>query len=481
MAFTPNGCISPLPPLRVSYFQRVRNIGDAVNPYLLESVAGRQVVSARSTELSYLLAVGSLLQNSTRQSFIWGTGLIQAGVGIGDPDPKRVLAIRGKLTYAELVRHGVAVGDVPLGDPGVLVPRLLFRSISVQPRFELGLVPYVFDRDHPFFAAAAEDPGVKVLDVCGPVEVFFAELASCRAIASSSLHGLVFGEALGLPTAWLKVSDRVVGGEFKFADWFSLARNPQDKPLRPRDFICREIVRACEPRQVEIDTQALLQTITPEIIDECSRTTGPARSMLSVPVCRSRPLPVFVLSHNNTAGLLRTVSWCRGQHKPVEIAIYDDGSDEPETVAALSRLEGGGFHVYRRNRDDAPELLARFNNAIRNFFQSWAEPSRYAVTSCEADSLPAEPGALDLYDKLLDCFPRADSAGPVMEAGSGSETIVNTAGAPPGLDRGPVAIVPHRCIVVEGGFEAGLAVYRAGRPLLAVMKCLRVCGPQGRT
>jgi hypothetical protein len=471
-----------LAPVRASYFQRVHNIGDAVAPYLLESVVGRPAVSARSADLPYMLSIGSLIQISTPQSFIWGTGLIHPSAGTGNPDPRRILAVRGKLTHAELVRNGIRVGDVPLGDPGILMPRLLQPQSPAAPRFSLGLVPYVFDRDHPFFLDAAKDPSVKVLNVCDPVDVFFAEIASCDAIASSSLHGLIFGEALGLPTAWLKVSDKVVGQGFKFADWFSLARNPQRDPVCAQAFVsAAEIVARCEPRQVEIDTGALLQALTPDVIEACSRTAQPRRT-IPVSACRARPLPVFIVSHNEASHLQRMISSCRRQDRAVEIAIFDDGSDDPETVALVSRLERDGVSVHRRGHDDPPELWQRVNNALDAFFRDWAEPSRYAVTRCDVDFSTAGVAALDLYDDLLDRFPRSDSVGPAIadfpSEQAGVETVVNgRVAAAAKRAPGAAAIAPWRCTVVDGGFDLGFAVYRAGKPLLATMKSLRVNDP----
>lgn len=471
-----------LPPIRVSYFQRVRNIGDAVAPALLESVAGRPAMSARSTDLPYVVSIGSIIQNSTPQSFIWGTGLIHPDAGVGRPDPRRVLAVRGKLTYAELLRNGIHVGDVPLGDPGILIPRLLRPQESVAPRFSLGLVPHVFDRVHPFFVEAANDPSVKVLDVCSPAEVFFAEMAACRSIASSSLHGLVFGEALGLPTLYLVVSENFVGGEFKFTDWFSLAKNPQRKPVRPRSFVsAAEIAAQCEPRQVEIDTGALMGALTPDVIEACSRTSQP-KTMIPVAACRARPLPIFILSYNNAANLQRMICSCRRQNRVLEIAIYDDGSDESDTLALLDRLESDGIWIHRRGGEDPAELWQRVNNAVLAFFRDWSEPSRYAVTRCEVDFSTVGTAALDLYDDLLDRFPRADSVGPSIadlpSDQAGVETAVNGKALPAAESApGSAAIVPWRCIVIDGGFDLGFAVYRAGKPLLATMKSLRVCDP----
>ena len=471
---------SALAPIRASYFQRVRNVGDAIAPYLLENVAGRPAVSAPSTDVPYVLSIGSLIQTSTSQSFIWGTGLIHPDAGVGNPSPHRIMAVRGKLTHAELVRNGIRVGDVPLGDPGILIPRLLPSRSPAAPRYRLGLVPYVFDRDHPFFLDAAKDPTIKVLDVCDPVDAFLAQIASCDAIASSSLHGLIFGEALGLPTVWLEVTDRVVGQGFKFADWFSLARNPQRQPARPRTYVsAAEIITRCEPRQVEIDSNALVQALTPEVVEACSRTSQPSRTMIPVRACRVRPLPVFIVSCNEADKLQRMISSCRRQDRTIEIAIYEDGSDEPDTAALLKCLEREGIHIFRRSRDAPPELWQRVNGALLTFFGDWAEPSRYAVAPCAVDFSTAGTRALDLYDDLLDRFPRVDSVGPAIADlpphQEKVETVVNGRVASVAKPvPGAAGITPWRCIVVDGAFDLGIAVYRAGKPLLATMKSLRV-------
>ena len=469
-------------PIRATYFQRVRNIGDAIAPYLLEDVTGHPTISARSTDLPYILSIGSLLQTCTPQSFVWGTGLIHPSTGTGSPDATRILAVRGKLTYAELLRNRVNIKDVPLGDPGILIPGLLAGNGSVADRIPLGLVPHYFDRDHPFFLQAADDPSVKVLDVCNSAEVFFGEMASCAAIASSSLHGLIFAEALGIPTLWLEVSNKVIGQGFKFADWFSLARNPQREPARPQAFVSAgEIIRACEPRQIEIDRRALRQAITPEVVAECSVTPQSRRAMIPVSVCRRRPLPVFILPCNTPAELPHMISWCQGQDRTVEIAIYDDGSNDAQTVAVLNRLEGDGVSIYRRGRNDPPELWQRVNNAVCTFFRDWSEPSRYAVTHCHRNFSAPGTGALDLYDDLLDRFPAADSVGPAIvdpHPDPRLETVVKgrLASAARRMS-GTAAVASCRCMLVDGGFDLGFSVYRAGKPLLATMKSLRVNDP----
>jgi hypothetical protein len=65
------------------------------------------------------------------------------------------------------------------------------------------------------------------LNVHADPEIFLASLAGCEAVASSSLHGLIFAEALRVPNVWIELSGKVHGGGFKFRDWFSLAERAE--------------------------------------------------------------------------------------------------------------------------------------------------------------------------------------------------------------------------------------------------------------
>ena len=158
------------------------------------------------------------------------------------------------------------------------------------------------------------------------------------------------------------------------------------------------------------------------------------------------------------------------------------GSDDPETLALLDELERDCVTVCRSESVDPSDRLEWTNNLVRNFFQDWSEPSRYAVTDCAADLSAIGSGALGLYDDLLDRFPRADSVGPaITDLRSDAvrfEAVVNAKCAPHvKCTSGADVIVPYRCLVVEGGLYSGFAIYRAGKLLHATMKSLRVCNP----
>ena len=44
---------------------------------------------------------------------------------------------------------------------------------------------------------------------------------SCKHIISSSLHGLICSDSLGIPNRWIKLS-QLLGNDFKFKDYYSV-------------------------------------------------------------------------------------------------------------------------------------------------------------------------------------------------------------------------------------------------------------------
>ena len=84
-------------------------------------------------------------------------------------------------------------------------------------------MPHYADRRDPRLErlrkAYPED--VVVIDVRQKPEPVIREIARCETILSSSLHGLVTADSLGIPNGWLRLSDRVLGGGFKFRDYYS--------------------------------------------------------------------------------------------------------------------------------------------------------------------------------------------------------------------------------------------------------------------
>ena len=97
-----------------------------------------------------------------------------------------------------------------------------------------GLVPHYVDRDHPVVAAAAAR-GITIVDPFLPPREFIAAVAAAELVASSSLHGMIVADALGIPNAWVELSDGVLGRGYKFRDHLALFGMHEPEPLQLTD------------------------------------------------------------------------------------------------------------------------------------------------------------------------------------------------------------------------------------------------------
>ncbi len=201
-----------------------RNFGDLLAPRLLRAY-GLTPVYRRAARAEVVL-MGSILERVPQDypGYILGSGLMCDRVR--HFDRAAFLAVRGEFTRQ---RTG-APGDVALGDPGLLSPRLLADRPGVS--VTLGLVPHYEDQDDPRIEEYGRRFGadVAVINVRRKPESVLADIARCRFVISSSLHGLVAADALGLSSAWMLLSGKVRGEGFKFRDHYS-ALGIQPQPL----------------------------------------------------------------------------------------------------------------------------------------------------------------------------------------------------------------------------------------------------------
>jgi pyruvyltransferase len=227
-------------PIGLYYYQRRDggiNFGDALSPLIFEAVTGRRVVRARMPFAAYV-GLGSLLRRVTREAYqrvllggmrpikVWGSGFIEDG-------PRRsrfmldVLAVRGPLSRDRL---GLPA-DTVLGDPGLLVPRLL--ATRPAKKYRWGVIAHYVDEAAPAVARlVASTPGAVLVPMTiDPLESLRL-IAECQFIASSSLHGLITADALGIPNWRLRFGDGITGGDYKFND-YALAVGRAGLPATP--------------------------------------------------------------------------------------------------------------------------------------------------------------------------------------------------------------------------------------------------------
>lgn len=405
-------------PLPLVSFSRVRNVGDMASFEITEYVSGREVFKVSQSNHLHLCGLGSILSSASEQSYIWGSGFMGPEFRMPVLNPRMVHALRGKLTADSITKSGLKLPTkLGFGDPGFLIDEFPHISALKKQRninYALGFVPHYVDYAHPFVKTLSKRDDIKILDVRKNLTAFVSELLSCEVVASSSLHGLVFSEALGVPNLWLSLSDAVRGEGFKFRDWFSLAGTPTKQAYQlTSGTTVSEITARARLHDMKIDKKHLMECFPKKPF--CWQNHKNIYPSIHFATARKKPMPVFLISFNRGDMLKAVIEGYRRQTMDVEIVIHDNGSDDTATMAILDELAQQGVKVYRGNKIHSPDELNNVHNTIDSYFSSWAEPQRYAVSDCDIDISDAPENMLEVFDKLLDCFPRVDCVGPMLK------------------------------------------------------------------
>lgn len=201
------------------WFRGTPNLGDQLSPQILAWATGLNPIWVSRSYTGKVLGTGSILRALAQRDIVWGAGLI-ADETLEPPSDVTFLAVRGPLTRDRIL------DDVPqiYGDPALLLPR--FFNEPIAKRYEIGVVPHYMDHD----LISTDDPSVHMIDVRGPWPQVVNEIRTCARVLSSSLHGLIVAEAYGIPASWIRISDRIIGGEFKFNDYYLSTGRPSTRP-----------------------------------------------------------------------------------------------------------------------------------------------------------------------------------------------------------------------------------------------------------
>ena len=197
------------------------NYGDLLSAYLVEKIGKKPVTFVHPKKQAWYklnkinyLAVGSILHHASRNSIVWGSGIIDVKHAISKADFR---AVRGPETRKYLLDQGYECPDV-YGDPALLLPK--FYNPEVRKKFTLGIIPHYkdFEKAKDLFMG---NPEVKVIDLMTlNVEQTTLEILECERTFSSSLHGLIVSHAYNIPSVWVQFSDEIFGDGVKYRDYF---------------------------------------------------------------------------------------------------------------------------------------------------------------------------------------------------------------------------------------------------------------------
>lgn len=221
------------------------NLGDDINIPLLEALTGKKVIHISQSKLwriPRLLCIGSIIEDfSSEKSIIWGSGCIY-GNKIIKAIPKKVCAVRGELSRQVLLKQGIPCPKI-YGDPALLLPYIY--APHVEKKYKYGFIPHVVDYDLPhvkdFREKHPEILFIKFRDYKSWQDVI-EQINSCENIISSSLHGLIISDAYGIPNVRVIFSNQIIGGDFKFKDYFSGVDRQYIDPFDCRNEIRLDII-----------------------------------------------------------------------------------------------------------------------------------------------------------------------------------------------------------------------------------------------
>lgn len=207
----------------VRYWRDVVNFGDLLSPEIVTRITGRAVVAANLVETRPCIsAVGSVIDTIGQEKIaIWGSGLRRpidrrTARNLRKQVSPDVRAVRGALTRQELLAFGWAVPEI-LGDPGLLVARHYPEILGLS-RSEIGICLH-WRHITPENVRAVQLVG-KFIDPRGSPNSVISQIAACKVIISSSLHGLIVAQSLGILNCWLRFEGRPLEkDEFKFFDY----------------------------------------------------------------------------------------------------------------------------------------------------------------------------------------------------------------------------------------------------------------------
>jgi hypothetical protein len=229
------------------YWWKSKNVGDLVTPYYLQNVCkveepeklniseskineiekkknnlskskrllNRIFESKDMERAEYCVSTGSVVRLCGDHALVFGSG-------IRSRDQKTcrsfVRSVRGPLTRDKYIEDGNPCPKI-FGDPALLLPRF-FNGDTFPKDIKITILPHFTEYEN--VSELYRNSIVYVADMgCGDLEKILEMVCRSERTVSSSLHGLVFSHAYGIPTRRIFFSNYVYGDGTKYEDYYA--------------------------------------------------------------------------------------------------------------------------------------------------------------------------------------------------------------------------------------------------------------------
>lgn len=272
---------------RVFWWNDTKNFGDLITPFLLRQIG--IIPLLKPAKRADLLGAGSILEllDQDYPGIIWGSGKMHEHQETYLPHAY-FLGVRGHLTRTALDLPN----DTPVGDPGLLMSDYVKRK---APTVDIAVIPHFSHQQEDWVQNLREEKtkySLQIIDVSqSPVKVV-EKISQARYVLTTSLHGLICADALGVPAAWALPEPTLAGATFKFRDYASVV-DPHgkidgrfdsiEKLLNPD--VLMQIAQRPDSALIKASQESLRETLRniPKLL------STPSVSPLTLPLQQFRP------------------------------------------------------------------------------------------------------------------------------------------------------------------------------------------------
>lgn len=227
----------------IVYHCKSKNFGDGINPLIFNHFFKDTMVKPIYKDIETLpfhsetrepciLGVGSILSWNSKKD---ASNQIICGSGFIDKNkipqkPRKIISIRGIKTRKKFLDAKIRAPAI-YGDLALLLKFIIPPPKQIEKKYTLGIIPHYIDKDHPFIQKAKENPNWTIIDInqANEPERFIKQIHECDAILSSTLHGIIVSDSYGIPAYHIELSNKVIGGDWKFRDYYSSVKRTYSK------------------------------------------------------------------------------------------------------------------------------------------------------------------------------------------------------------------------------------------------------------
>ncbi len=278
--------------MKLYWYRNDANFGDALSPLIVNSLMAKNHASSKTKKIEFArpsrceaVCIGSVLslflnrfsikgvhgwvRRQLRPTVhVWGTGIVNMedgtikdkhGATAGFMRRMCFHAVRGKLTRSFVERlTGKSYTNLPLGDPGLLASNLVEVPIS---RKSVGIIPHYTEHDsndamQEYYFLLKKIRDAVLIDVRKDPLQTLKEIAQCRTVISTAMHGLIAADSLHIPNIRYKPRNVLTGGgNFKFIDYYSVYKSYRESALSLDDITKINDIEAAVKEMYSIDAQ----------------------------------------------------------------------------------------------------------------------------------------------------------------------------------------------------------------------------------